>query len=243
MQSLELKVQDLPYEINEELKLLRTNLQFCGTDKRVLLFTSAFSGEGKSTIAQDLCRSFTELGKTVLLIDADMRNSRIMRTVEGSRPDRGLSHYLSNQCEVEEIIYNSNIKNLSIIVAGKVPPNPAELLSRKRMKDLIEIGKKYCDYVIIDCPPIGLVVDAAVVAPYCDGAVIVIQSGEVKYRLAQEVTAKLQNSGCPLLGVVINKADTTLSVYGKYGKYGKYGGRYDSKYGYAPEVKKDGKNK
>ena len=107
----------------------------------------------------------------------------------------------------------------------------------------IEIGKKYCDYVIIDCPPIGLVVDAAVVAPYCDGAVIVIQSGEVKYRLAQEVTAKLQNSGCPLLGVVINKADTTLSGYGKYGKYGKYGGRYGSKYGYAPEVKKDGKNK
>ena len=83
MQTLELNLQELPYEINEELKLLRTNLQFCGTDKRVLLFTSAFSGEGKSTDTTDLCRSFTELGKTVLLIDADMRYSGLMRSLKG----------------------------------------------------------------------------------------------------------------------------------------------------------------
>ena len=240
MPNLQLKVQELPYEINEELKLLRTNLQFCGTDKRVLLFTSAFSGEGKSTVAQDLCRSFTELGKTVLLIDADMRNSGIMRSVEGEKPERGLSHYLSNQCEVEEVIYNTNIKNLSVIVAGKVPPNPTELLSRKRMRDLVEIGKKYCDYVIIDCPPIGLVVDAAVVSTYCDGSIIVIQSGEVKYRLAQDVAAKMKNTGCPVLGVVMNKTDRTSGSYGKYGKYGKYGNKY-GRYSYGPEVKKESK--
>ena len=77
MPVVELKKEELPYEMNEEFKLLRTNIQFSGTDKKVLLLTSAFSGEGKSTVALELCRSFTELGKTVLLIDADMRNSAL----------------------------------------------------------------------------------------------------------------------------------------------------------------------
>ena len=96
--TINIKLQELPYEINEELKVLRTNIQFCGTDKRVLLLTSAFSGEGKSTVSLDLCRSFSELGKTVLLIDADMRNSKLVDTIDGEKPEQGLSHYLSRQC-------------------------------------------------------------------------------------------------------------------------------------------------
>jgi len=225
MLSIELEKQELPYEINEELKLLRTNLQFCGTDKRVILVTSAFSGEGKSTVALDLCHSLTELGKSVLLIDADMRKSMLKQKVIGQQPTYGLSHLLSGQCEIDDVFYTTNVRNLSVIFSGAVPPNPTELLSTQNMGTLIQIGKKYCDYVVIDCPPVGLVVDAAVVAPHCDGSLILIEAGEVKYRLAQEVAAKMRATGCPILGVILNKVDHRKS--GKY--YGKYYGRYYGK--------------
>ena len=189
MQTVELLKEELPYEMNEELKLLRTNIQFSGADKKVLMLTSAFSGEGKSTIAMNLCRAFTELGKTVLLIDADMRNSGVMRMIQGEKPEFGLSHFLSNQCTVEQMVCTTNTRGLNIIVSGKVPPNPAELLSRPAMGKLVETFKKFCDYIVIDCPPLGLVVDAAIVSSYCDGAMILIESGAIKYRMAQEVFA------------------------------------------------------
>lgn len=231
MQTLMLKTQELPYEINEELKSLRTNIQFCGDDKRVILMTSAFSGEGKSTIALDLARSFTELGKRVLLIDADMRKSVLMHNLSQRYKDLpGLSHFLSGQSKGSEVICRTNIKNLFIVHSGKVPPNPAELIAKPQMANLIEVGREFCDYVIIDCPPIGMVVDAAVVAPYCDGSIILIESGEVKYRLAQEVVAKMEATKCPILGVVLNKVNLHKngSYYGRY--YGKYYGRYKGYY-------------
>lgn len=230
MQSLKLKVTELPYEINEELKSLRTNIQFCGDDKRVLLMTSAFSGEGKSTIALDLARSFTELGKRVLLIDADMRKSVLMRSLMKHNDVPGLSHYLSGQCKGSDVICRTNIKNLFVVHSGKVPPNPAELIARPQMASLIEVGREFCDYVIIDCPPIGMVVDAAVVAPYCDGSLILIESGEVKYRLAQDVVARMEATKCPILGVVLNKVNVHKNgtYYGRY--YGKYYGKYKGYY-------------
>ena len=114
MQTINLIEQEMPYEINEEMKVLRTNLQFCGTDKKVILFTSAFSGEGKSTVALDLARSLVELGRRVMLIDTDMRNSGLTRMVEGEAPQYGLSHYLSKQCEMKDVIYATNTPKLSV---------------------------------------------------------------------------------------------------------------------------------
>ena len=247
MPKVELLKEELPYDMNEELKLLRTNIQFSGADKKVLLLTSAFSGEGKSTIALNLCRSFTELGKTVVLIDADMRNSGITRMITGEAPEFGLSHYLSNQCSMNDAFCSTNINGLSLIAGGKVPPNPSELLARSSMGRLIEACKKVADYIIIDCPPLGLVVDAAVVSQYCDGSMILIESGAIKYRMAQEVVAKMSNTGCPILGVILNKVDYSgggkyygkyYGKYGRYGKYGKYGGKYGKYYkGYGQEQK------
>ena len=236
MPSVELIKEELPYEMNEELKLLRTNIQFSGADKKVLLLTSAFSGEGKSTIALNLCQSFAELGKTVVLIDADMRNSGITRMVQGNPPAYGLSHYLSNQCTMNEAFFSTNISGVNLIPSGKVPPNPSELLARPTMGRLIEACKKVADYIIIDCPPLGLVVDAAVVSQYCDGSMILIESGAIKYRMAQEVVAKMSNTGCPIIGVILNKVDYAGNgkyygkYYGKYGRYGKYGGKYGKYY-------------
>jgi capsular exopolysaccharide synthesis family protein len=228
MQTVEFELKELPYEVNEELKLLRTNLQFCGTDKRVILMTSALSGEGKSTVTLDLARSLTELGKSVLLIDADMRKSVMRKKVKGHVPEHGLSHFLSGQCGADDNIVKTNVEKLFVIFSGSVPPNPTELLSTSHMDELIEIGKHNCDYVIVDCPPVGMVVDAAIVAPKCDGCMIMIESGKIKYRHAQEVVGKMRATGCPILGVILNKVDYKGSgkYYGRY--YGKY---YGQKYG------------
>lgn len=231
MALIELNRLELPYEINEEMKNLRTNLQFCGNDKQVILMTSTFSGEGKSTVSLELCQSLTELDMRVLLIDADMRKSVLKKSVNGAVPKRGLSHYLSGQCEMDELIYKTTTPKFSVVFAGEVPPNPSELLSSPRFDDLIMLGREYYDYVIIDCPPIGMVVDAAVVAPLCDGAVLLIEAGEVKYRAAQDIVSRMRTTGCPILGAILNKVDRKKQgkYYGKYyGKkyYGKYYGYY-----------------
>lgn len=221
MQTIRLRREKRPYEINEELKLLRTNLQFCGADKHIFLMTSAFSGEGKSTVSFDLCTSFAELGKNVVLIDADMRKSVRKHKIIGKAPEYGLSHYLSGQCELQDVICEVDLDHLYMVMAGAVPPNPTELLASEYMQRLISFCRENFDYVVIDCPPIGLVVDPAIIAPLCDGTVILIESNEVKYRLAQECVAKMKAAGCPILGVVLNKVRE--KKYGKY--YTKYYGK------------------
>ena len=226
MPLIELEKPELPYETKEELKLFRTNLQFCGDDKQVIMFTSSFSGEGKSTITLNLARSLTELKKKVLFIDADMRKSVLRKKINGPVPKQGLSHYLSGQSEMTDVIYKTSTVNLSIIFCGVVPPNPTELLSSQRFETLIETARKHYDYIIIDCPPVGMVVDASIIAKQCDGVIILIEAGEVKYRLAQEVVSKMRNTNCPILGVVLNKVDRKKHGH-YYGKY--YGKKY---YGY-----------
>ncbi len=228
MQVVKLRREELPCEINEALKLLRTNILFCGTAKRVILMTSPFSVEGKSTVAVNLCRSLAELGKSVILIDADMRKSVLKSRIVKRAPELGLSHFLSGQCKFADILCGTNVNNLSIIFSGMVPPNPSELLSTNNMKKIVAYCADHYDYVIIDCPPIGLVVDAAVVAPFCDGSVILIEAGEVKYRVAQEVVAKMQATECPILGVVLNKVDFRGGNGYGYGSY--YGKKYKSYY-------------
>ena len=223
MQTIRLKREKRPYEINEELKLLRTNLLFCGAEKQVFLMTSAFSGEGKSTVTMDLCLSLAELGKSVILIDADMRKSTMKHKVIGQVPEYGLSHYLSSQCQLDDVICQSDVEHFYTVIAGAVPPNPTELLASDNMKRLMNSCREHFDYVVVDCPPIGLVVDPAIIAPLCDGTMLLIEANQVKYRLAQESVAKMKATNCPMLGVILNKV-----VEKKYGKY--YSKYYGKKY-------------
>ena len=159
---------------------------------------------------------------------AEAVNGEIFRDDCGVFSDirKGLSHYLSGQCELEELIYKTSEPNLSVVFAGAVPPNPTELLSSARFHNLVELGREYFDYVIVDCPPIGMVVDAAVAAPQCDGCAILIEAGSVKYRAAQDIVNKMRSTGCPILGVILNKVDRKKQ--GKY--YGKYYGKYSEYY-------------
>lgn len=230
MNYIGLERRELPYEIAEELKSLRTNLQFCGKDKKVLMLTSCLSGEGKSTLSLETARSFAELGKQVLLIDADLRKSVLEDRVVDGTIHYGLSHYLSGQCSLDDAVYSTETEGLDVIPAGALAPNPSELISNEIFSKLIQNSRSAYDYVIVDCAPLGMVVDAAVVAPRCDGAVLVIESGTIKYRFAREVAKKLLNTNCPVLGVVLNKVDRRSGRYGKYYGYGGYGQRYSAYY-------------
>ena len=116
-----------------------------------------------------------------------------------------------------------------MIYSGPFPPNPAELLGGKNFRSLLNALRKVYDYVIVDTPPLGSVIDSAIVAEICDGSIMVIESGVVSYRFAQEVKSQLEKSNCPLLGVVLNKVDMQKQAYGKYGKYGQY--KYYGEYG------------
>lgn len=223
MNQLTLYKRDLPYEIAEELKTLRTNIQFCGDDKRIIMITSCVSGEGKSEVSLNLASSFAELGKRVLLIDADLRRSVIAdKLKEGSIPV-GLTHYLIGRSGAEEIVYATDRPGLYLIPAGATPPNPSELLSSRRMQELLSASRSSYDYVIVDCAPLGMVVDASVIAPFCDGSILLIEAASVARGFAAEVAAKLKNTGINILGVVLNKVDTKArSRYGHYGKYTRY---------------------
>lgn len=224
MKKIDIKKQELQYYSSEAFKSLRTNLQFCGSDKKVIAFTSCTENEGKTYVVMNLAIALAESGKKVLLIDADLRKSVMLGRVKVTQKIQGLSHFLSRQETLSEIIYTTNIPYFNMIFAGPVPPNPSELLGGSYFKQMIESLRESCDYILIDTPPLGKVIDAAVIAKNCDGAVLVIESGWNSWRYAAEVKAQLEKAECPILGTVLNKMSLkSQNYYGKYGKYGEYG--------------------
>ena len=220
---VKLALKKLDYYSNEAYNTLRTNIQFCGGDKRVIEFTSCMPNEGKSSVTLNLAVSMAESGKSVLLIDADLRKSVLKARVRLQERVDGLTHYLTGQASVEEIICTTDIPQLHMIFAGPVPPNPSELLNSSLIEELISEQRKKYEYIIIDTPPLGSVIDSAIIARVCDGTIMVVETDAVSYKLAQEVKEQMIKTGCPILGVVLNKVDISKrSYYGKYKKYRKY---------------------
>lgn len=227
MAKVEFQIPKMGYSSIESYKTLRTNLQFCGSDRKVIAFTSCTPNEGKSSTVLNLAISLCEAGKKVVIVDADMRNSVMLGKVRVKESVKGLSHFLSRQADINDCICSTNVKNLHVIFAGPVPPNPTELLGGRFFADMIKALTEVCDYVLVDTPPLGSVIDSAIIARQCDGCVLVVAAGEISYRFAQDVQGQLEKTNCPILGVILNKVDTgAAGYYGKYGKYGKYG-NYD----------------
>jgi capsular exopolysaccharide synthesis family protein len=236
------KKKELDYKTNEAYKTLRTNISFSGEGIRVIALTSSVPNEGKSAVSFNLATSIAEDGKKVLYIDADIRKSVTIARYGVDIETKGLTHYLSGQTELEDVIYETNVDNFSIIFTGQVAPNPSELLGTDRFKTMIALAREEYDYVIIDCPPLGSVIDAAIVAKECDGAIIVIETDNASYKIVQRVKKQLEQSGCKILGAVLNKVEMGGKGYGYYGKgyYGNYYGRYYGNYGdYGNEDKKE----
>lgn len=237
MNKLTIHLEDMDYNTEEELKTLRTNLIFCGADKKVVMITSTAPGEGKSNTSLNLAVSLAKLNKRVLLMDLDLRKSVLISKCDAQQVKYGMSHFLSGQCQLTDAIYTTNVPKLHIAMAGPAGPNPTELLSGEIFQKMIKSLREVYDYILIDTAPLGLVIDTAIVARECDGALIVVEAGKIKYRQVQKVKAQIEDSGCPVLGAVLNKVDYTGNRYARYGKYGKYG-KYGRYYKYEEKEKK-----
>ena len=190
--------------VQEAYKVLRTNLQFCGQDIKVIAITSCNENEGKTMTSLHLARSLAELGKRVIIIDGDMRKSVIVGRYTCNNKVSGLSEALTGIKKVSECIYATQYPNLNIMFAGKYPPNPVELLNSNYFSRLIEHIRGVFDYIIIDTPPLGRVIDAAVIAPNCDGVILVLGSQRIHRKQAKEVIEQINKSGRKVLGVVRN---------------------------------------
>ena len=222
------KIQKLDNATNEAYKRLRTNVQLCGSDVKVIAITSTFPGEGKSSVSFSLAMSIAETGKRVMFIDADLRKSVFVSRYRVNKSVKGLVHYLTGMNTFEEVACRTNIEGLDMMFAGPVPPNPSELLGGKNFKTLLSNLRGKYDYILIDTAPVGSVIDAAIIAQECDGAIMVVASGEVGKKYVINTKEQLDKCGCKILGAVLNKVDfATNSYYGKY--YGKYYGHDNSK--------------
>lgn len=189
----------------EQFRTVRTNIHFMAALKTIA-FTSANISEGKSTVAANLAVVWAQEGKSVLLIDADMRRPTLNSTFDLTGQS-GLSTVLSSdQSEVNlnDLIQESGIEGLSLLPSGAVPPNPAELLSSQRMKVLLEAVKSQYDRVVLDVPPMLEVTDTQTIAGSVDGVVLVVRQGMTQKAGVRRVVELLKMSHARLLGYVMN---------------------------------------
>lgn len=200
----------MPIKLDEYMQeaycSLRTNLQFCGLGNslKTIAVTSCNPNEGKSTVSLNLAVSITSLDKRVLLVDADLRKPRSLKGIEHN-DNYGLSNYLSHMVDFEDVVCNTNVKFLHMTLCGPKPPKPAELLATGRFDEFISEAKKNYDVVIFDTPPLGSVIDAAIISPKMDGTILVIESNTVDYKMAQRVKEQLHRSNSKVIGAVLNK--------------------------------------
>jgi len=191
--------------ITEQYRTIRTNIEFSAIDEdiRTLMVTSSGPGEGKSTTTANLAVVFAQQGKRVLLVDADMRKPTVHYTF-GMTNAYGLTNVLTRQVELSEAIKNTDIETLDVMSSGPIPPNPAELLSSKGMKDFFENAKEEYDLIIFDTPPVLAVTDAQVLSHVCDGTILVISSGKTEVDNARKTKELLTAAKAKLIGVVLN---------------------------------------
>ncbi len=205
----------------EAYRALRTNLHYSSVDTEVkaIVITSAGPAEGKSTTAANLAICMAQEGKKVLLIDADLRKPKLHKYF--LMPNNyGITENIIEEMPLFETLKEvDEIPNLFLLFSGVIPPNPSEILSSKKMKELIEKLREKFDMLIIDAPPVAQLTDAAIIGTYVDGVVLVIAAGETNIEMAKKAAKSLQNVGAKILGSVLTKIDKKNS-----------GGYYDYKY-------------
>ena len=209
---------------SEAYRSVRAALQF-STDHgvpRTLLVTSPGPGEGKSTAALALARNFARLGKSVLLVEGDLRNPSLHRTLGLKAAATGLSGLLSGSDALTSVIQPSGEEGLQVILAGPLPPNPAELLSGSKLVSMLTVAIERFDQVIVDGPPVLGLADAPILSNSVDGTVLLVDAGHTKIRTAQIALKRLMAARARVVGALLSRYDTQKSDYG----YG-YGYSYD----------------
>ena len=212
--------------VAEAFRSLRTNLHFTAInkEKKIMLFTSTFPREGKSTITANEAVVIAQTGARVLIIDCDLRRSSLHDKFSHSKTP-GLTEILTGDIPFDKAKHNSGIPGLDLISAGTTPPNPSELLGSEAMRQFLLTQRENYDFIIIDAPPVLAVTDAPVLATISDIVVLIMEAGRVPIKAAQHVRETLATLQAPVAGLIIN--DKT----GKGESYGYYGSHY-YRYGY-----------
>ncbi|MEO2075921.1 MAG: CpsD/CapB family tyrosine-protein kinase [Bacillus sp. (in: firmicutes)] len=203
--------------ISEQYRTIRTNIQYSSVDGdiRAIMVTSAGPAEGKSTTVANLAVTFAQLGKKVLLVDADLRKPTVHHTF-GANNQVGFTTVLTKQTTLEKAVVDTDEKDLYILTSGPIPPNPAELLSSKSMEQFIEEVKNEFDYVLFDTPPLLAVADPQILANQCDGSILVVFSEKTEIDQAKKSKELLGNAKSKLLGVVLNHKEIKNNDYYYY---------------------------
>lgn len=212
---------DLKNPATEAYRVIRTSIQFAqaGKELKTLAVTSCMLNEGKSITVANLAVVLTQAGKSVLLLDCDMRNPTVHKNFNLSNKV-GLSSCISMGTALSDAVQKTSIEGLYALTGGVIPPNPSELLGSEQMKNVLQRAKEQYDYVLIDTPPVMPVTDALIVSRFVDGMILVIASAEVKVEMARDVKNQLVNAGANILGVVLNKVRSEHHGYGYYYYYG-----------------------
>ena len=231
----------LDYAGREALNTICTNITFAGQHLNKILITSCVASEGKSTMAARIAFNMAARGKSCVLVDVDLRRSvavkRFGMSTKGQM--KGVAHYLTGQAELEEIVYKTNYENLYIVPAGRDVSYPMGLINSSEFSTLLDTLAEEFEMVIVDSPPVGVVIDAVDIASHCDGIVIVIEYGKRRKGELQDAVRQMQRSGTPILGCIIDKVTvTTLSEKQYYRSH-----YYYSHYGKEYYNRSEGKNK
>ncbi len=235
MKKINVEFIEMPYAVEEAMNRLRVNIKFLGKNTRKILITSSLPNEGKSTIAMHLWKMMAEAGFPAVLVDMDLRKSVLKDRhdfkYEGELKDLG--YYLSGNAEYADVVYETNVPNGYIVPCCNLVDNPFALLEDARFPELLDKLTEEYRYVILDAPPIGSVADGAQVASLVDGALIVVRSGETPKNIIKQTFQQLEQVNCKLLGVVLNRVESSGRAYKS-----KYSGGYGYGYGYGKDEKK-----
>ena len=233
-------------QMEEIFRSLRTNLQFMLHEgEKVVLFTSSTSGEGKTFTAANLSVSFGLLGKKVILVGLDIRRPRLAEQFGINDHKHGITNILvkdnPNREDIEAQILPSGVnKNLDLLMAGPVPPNPAELIARNSLDTIIEILKEKYDYIMIDTAPVGLVTDTLQIARVTNVSVYMCRADYTPKASFAMINSLAKEEKLPNMAMVLNGVDMSkrkysyyygYGKYGRYGRYGRYGGYSYGSYG------------
>src|SRR5271157_4412569 len=211
----------------EAYRAIRTNIDFRRRNQRlqVLLVTSPYSGDGKTTAANNLAISFARAGRRVLLIDADLRRPSLDK-VHGLRREHGLSHVLQDLLPLHQVVQRSKIENLEVITVDPEVPNPDQLLSSPRLKELLDEARQTYDVILLDSSPLLAVVDPALIGAVVDGVILVSRPETLRRRDVEPVLELLSIAGASILGMLINGISRDHRGY-----YVSYGGPVERRSG------------
>lgn len=203
--------------VAEQYRTIRTNINFSLPDQEIktILMSSAGPSEGKSTTAANLAAVFSQEGKRVVLVDADMRKPTTHYTFK-VRNSYGLSSVLTKQCNLEDAIQETSLDGLFLIPSGAIPPNPAELLTSKQMEFVIEKLTNEFDLVVFDSPPILSVTDGQILSNKCNATVLVVDTGVTEKGNIVRAKEALENSKANIIGVVMNNYKLEKDQYYYY---------------------------